>query len=218
MLRHSGFNFFETPIAKAKFDCEMKVKDQNTAYQIDGIAGAGNSKEALSLCLQNIKDGLADEDTYFIAARIAFHINDMQKAEQLVSSLLAIDPDHIHGWVLLGEIHKAQADTIRHEHSMKMAEELFPSAKESGLLNLTPAKTVIVNEDSGQAQTEKGKGISPDDSSFETVTFAEICISQGYFNKALKILKDLSARDPENRDLIRRIDDLERKMDRKPGT
>jgi len=196
----------------------MKDLDRNTAYELDGIAGKGNLREALNLSLQNIKDGLADEDTYFIAARIAFHLNEMQKAEQLLNSLLAMDPDHVHGWVLLGEIQKSQADLIRHEHSMKMAEELFPAAKESGLLNVTQPKSIIENKDAHQAQDEKGKGLSLDDTSFETVTFAEICISQGYFNKALKILKDLSARDPENRDLLQRIDDLESTMNRKPGT
>ncbi len=177
-----------------------------SAYEIDEIGKRGQVQDALSMALEAIRSGVQDDDLYVIGASLAYQLGDLEKAGQLINALLARDPDHVNGWILFGQIHQAKGDIIRAGQGRSMAENLFPAirdieiAAEKSPSAQVSADTVSKNETSGE------------DINFDTMTFAEICTRQGYYNKALKIYYDLLKKNPHDPELKRRIEDLTKRL------
>ncbi len=185
----------------------MDEKNKIEAFDIDQVGKRGQMREALETALDCIRTGADSPDLYYVAAKIAFQLNDIEKAQQLIDKLLVLDPDHINGWLLFGEIHAMKADFARALYGHKMAEELFPALEEFGILiNYKPTL------DSENEREDVTAGSIFDDSVFDTITFAEICVKQGYYNKALKIYTDLLEKNPDNNELRKKIEELKKKM------
>jgi tetratricopeptide (TPR) repeat protein len=178
-----------------------------TPLDIDLIAKSGSLREALNLALKEIRAGAREIDLFYLAARIAFELGDLTKSEQLIKHLLAIDPEHLNGWVLFGKVFHQKGDLTRSNYGLRRAEEIFPDLSEQDLLG--ELKKDETRKIAGGAQRGTGhKEI------FETETYADICVKQGYLNKALKIYSDLREQYPDNAGLERKIDELKKKMEK----
>jgi len=177
-----------------------------SAYDIDLISRRGNLRQALTLALEAIKKGVVETDLFFIAADMAFQLGDLDKAEQLTNTLLVMDPEHLKGWVLFGEIYSNRNDIIRASHARQMAMTLFPALtgadKESSDFFSMDIKDIKVT----------GRDRPAEKLDFDTITYADICASQGYFNKALKIYQDHLKKSPDDEELKKKIADIEKRL------
>jgi len=186
----------------------MKQNDdtKTSAYDIDLISRRGNLRHALDMALEAIKKGVAETDLFFIAADVAFQLGDLDKAEQLANALLVMDPEHLKGWVLFGEIYAKKNDIIRAGHARQMAVNLFPALAEADK----------ENSDFFSMDNNNIKITGPDKKAekldFDTITYADICASQGYFNKALKIYQDHLKKNPDDEELKKKIADIEKRL------
>lgn len=187
---------------------ENNEKKASTAYDVDQIAKNGMLQEALDQALQAIRQGLHEDDLYMVAAGLAFQLGDLDKAAQLIDRLLASDPEHINGWILFGQIHRQKQDITRADYGRLQAESLFPGLSEIDFDgNAAGEKVTAFNAVEPAASSEQRID-------FDTMTFAEICAEQGYYNKALKIYYDLLEKDPQNMDLKRRIEELNKRLNK----
>lgn len=177
-----------------------------SAYEISQIGDKGQLQDALSMALEAIRDGVRDDDLFFIAANLAYQLGDLDKAAQLVSALVTSDPDHVNGWILFGKIFEARNDGVRAGHGRLMARSIFPALGEP-----QPDVIEVCGGDGGNGEVVEKEQIG-EEISFDTVTFAEICTRQGYYNKALKIYHDLLKKNPHDAELKRRIDDLNKRL------
>ena len=177
-----------------------------SAYEIDEIGRRGKVQDALFLALEAIRSGVQDNDLFVIGASLAYQLGDLNKAAQLVNALLARDPDHVNGWILFGQINRSKGDIVRANYGRSMAENLFPAIKEMEIVINDPG-SVSATADPVGPKEPPGENIS-----FDTMTFAEICTRQGYYNKALKIYHDLLKKNPHDSELKRRIDDLNKRL------
>ena len=177
-----------------------------SAYEIDEIGKRGKVQDALSLALEAIRSGVQDDDLYVIGASLAYQLSDLEKAGQLINALLTRDPDHVNGWILFGQIHQAKGDIVRAGYGRSMAENLFPAISDIEIV-VEESPSALVSGDPISASE-----ISGEDISFDTMTFAEICTRQGYYNKALKIYYDLLKKNPHDPELKRRIEDLTKRL------
>jgi len=183
-------------------------RDENnslTPFDIDQLGRTGSLREALNLALKEIRAGSRETDLFYMAARMAFELDDLAKSEQLLKHLLTLDPEHLNGWVLYGKVHYKKGDLARSNYGLRKAEEIFPALADQDLLG-DPLRAETM-----KAAKEK-RGIGKE--IFETETYADICVKQGYLNKALKIYSDLKEQFPDNPGLGRKIDDLKKKMGR----
>jgi tetratricopeptide (TPR) repeat protein len=188
---------------------EMKIEETDlTAYGIDQLGRSGMMREALALALEAVQKGEDDGDLYFVAADLAYRLRELDKAAFLVNRLLAKDPEHIGGWVLFGNIFTARGDLIRAGYGRSRAEDLFPALAEMGILDDIPSGSEAGSRERGR------RSLSAEELDFETMTFAEICVEQGYHNKALKIYSDLLEKDPGNDKIRSRVAELKKRLDR----
>jgi tetratricopeptide (TPR) repeat protein len=171
-------------------------------FEIAQMGKSGSLREALNAALKRIRDGEKDDEFLYIAATIAYELGDIQKAEQLVRLLLVSDPEQINGWLLFGRIYQRRGDMIRYGFCLNRAEEISPAIAE---LNL---HVIARNAEMMSKQSQNGGS----ELNFETATYADICITQGYFNKALKIYSDLKEKDPGNPVYDLKIDEIRKKM------
>jgi tetratricopeptide (TPR) repeat protein len=176
-----------------------------TPFDIDQLGKSGSLREALNLALKEIRAGARDIDLFYIAAMVAFELGDLAKTEQLLKHLLALDPEHLSGWVLFGKVYHKKGDQARASYGLKRAEELFPALAGQDLLDN------LGKQDGKQAMKSVGTSTNVKEI-FETETYADICVKQGYLNKALKIYSDLIVQFPDNPGLAQKIDELKKKM------
>jgi hypothetical protein len=87
-----------------------------------------------------------------------------------------------------------------------MAETLFPAlAKiDSEAARLPDEKN---REDEDKKDRPPREGLN-----FDTITYADICARQGYYNKALKIYQDHLKKNPDNEELKKKIADIEKRI------
>jgi tetratricopeptide (TPR) repeat protein len=177
-----------------------------SSFDIDEISKRGNLRHALDLALEAIKEGVFETDLYLVAADMAFRLGDLDKAEQLTNRLLVLDPEHVKGWLLFGEIYTKKNDIIRAGHTRQMAETLFPAL----------AKVDVESERSSDEENcddgDKKDRPPREGLSFDTITYADICARQGYYNKALKIYQDHLKKNPDNEELKKKIADIEKRI------
>lgn len=185
---------------------EQDKKTQISAFDIDAISRRGNLRDALNLALEEIKSGSFETNLHFIAGSIAFSLGDLEKAEQLVNRLLVLDPEHIKGWLLFGEIYTRKNDIVRATHAHQMAETLFPALTKIDNESVYFFEKV---ENENKNVKEPKEGLN-----FDTVTYADICATQGYYNKALKIYQDHLRKNPYDEELKKKIADIEKKVKR----
>jgi tetratricopeptide (TPR) repeat protein len=172
-------------------------------FEIDQLGKSGDLREALNFALHEIREGSRDIQLYFLAATLAYDLGDIQKSEQLVRLLLSADPEHLNGWLLFGRIHYRKGDQARAAYGISRAKELFPVLAEFNILN--DLKTIEPSNNVENATTA-------DAMSFDTRTFADICVKQGYYNKALKIYSELREKRPDDPEIGQKIDEIKRKM------
>jgi tetratricopeptide (TPR) repeat protein len=172
-------------------------------FEIDQLGKSGDLREALNFALHEIREGSREVQLYYLAATLAYDLGDIQKSEQLLKLLLSADPEHINGWLLFGKIHRRKGDLARSAYGFNRAEEIFPALVEFNILNNLKAPQPSKDAENSSA----GDGMS-----FETRTFADICVKQGYYNKALKIYSELKEKQPDDPEIGQKIDEIKRKM------
>ena len=180
-----------------------EIKSVLTAYEIDAVARRGELRRALDLTLEAIKDGSVESDLYYVAADYSFRLGDLDKALQLVNSLLVCDPQHLGGWHLFGEICIRKNDIVRAGHAERMVETLFPASINRDI----DFADSVLKDNNNQNQNKARAGLN-----FDTLTFADICASQGYYHKALKIYQDHLLKNPDDEITRRKIEDLEKRL------
>jgi len=158
------------------------------------------------MALEAIKKGVAETDLFFIAADMAFQLGDLDKAEQLANTLLVMDPEHLKGWVLFGEIFSKKNDIIRAGHARQMAKTLYPA-----LTGADKESSDFFSMDNNNIEIA-GRDKPVEKLDFDTITYADICASQGYFNKALKIYHDHLKKNPDDEELKKKIADIEKRL------
>ncbi|UCC78382.1 MAG: tetratricopeptide repeat protein [Candidatus Zixiibacteriota bacterium] len=184
-------------------------KDKTTRiadFTIDPISRQGMLQDALDLALEAIKNGSFETDLYFFAADMAYRTGDIHKAEQLIDRLLALDPDHVEGWTLFGDIHNRINNIAGNLDAHHITETLVPdlTAEEIKTFNF------FKNMDN---KSKDGKIEEPKESlNFDTITYADICARQGYYNKALKIYQDHLKKNPHDEGLKKKIADIEKRL------
>jgi tetratricopeptide (TPR) repeat protein len=187
----------------------MKIEDSDlTAYGIDRIGRRGLLREALDLALKAIEAGRDDSDLCFVAADTAYRLGDLEKAAQLINRLLTRDPEHVNGWVLFGRIFAARNDLVRAAYGRSQAENLFPALTGMGIFDDLPSGS------DSRPRAKDRSSLAAEELDFETMTFAEICAQQGYYNKALKIYGDLQKKNPGNEDIKNRVIQLRKRLNR----
>ena len=183
-------------------------KSKFSPYEIDRLGINGELQKALDIALEQIRNGSHNSDLYYIGARIAFDLCNIPKAEQLTNLLLAAEPEHINGWILYGKINSLKGDRHRSEYGIKRAEEIFPGLAHVNILR------ELQKQQPAKKPMEKIEPQPVDEESFNTATFAEICVKQGYLNKALKIYIDMRTKNPANLDIDKRIEEIKRKIEK----
>lgn len=187
----------------------MKIEDSDlTAYGIDQIGRRGLLREALDLALKAIESGRDESELFLVAADMAYGLGDLDKASQLINRLLSQDPEHVNGWVLFGRIFAAKNDLVRAAHGRSQAENLFPGLAGMGIFD------ELYSGSENVPRAKDRSTLAAEELDFETMTFAEICVKQGYFNKALKIYSDLQKKDPRNEDIKNRVIELKKRLNR----
>ena len=174
-------------------------------FDIAQMGKSGSLREAFNAAMKKIRDGDKDNELFYVAAGIAYELGDMQKAEQLVKHLLLADSEQVNGWLLYGGIYNRRGEINRYAYCVNRAEEISPALSELNLRAL--AKGSVIEE-----KTEINGSGSTRELSFDTATYAEICVRQGYYNKALKIYGDLRDKDPDNSEYASKIEDIRKKM------
>jgi tetratricopeptide (TPR) repeat protein len=187
---------------------DNEKKAISSPFDIDQMSKTGALREALNSALSAVRAGAKDPDLFYISAKIAYELGDMQKAEQLIAILLAADPEHINGWLLFGRIFHRKGDLARSGYGLKRAEEIFPAFFEIGIQNI--AREIATPKKAESAVS----GSTTLDPNFETETFADICVKQGYYNKALKIYGELKDKNPQEKRFELKIDEVKKKMGR----
>ena len=175
---------------------------QISPFEIAKMGKTGSLRDTLNAALKRIRDGEKDNEFFYVAATIAFELGDMQKAEQLVRLLLMSDPEQINGWLLFGKIYYRRGDMIRYNYCLNRAEEISPAIAEMNLHTIARSSENMTNSESNSGA----------ELNFETATYADICIAQGYLNKALKIYSDLKDKDPGNPVYDIKIEEIRKKM------
>ncbi len=107
---------------------------------------------------------------------------------------------------MFGRISRGLGDLVRADYGRAMAESIFPALKEMEMTIDSP------EAEQTRIQSSRGREQSPEEINFDTMTFAEICTRQGYYNKALKIYYDLLKKNPHDPELKRRIEDLNKRL------
>jgi tetratricopeptide (TPR) repeat protein len=184
----------------------MSTEDRASyaAFDIDRMGNIGGLREALNSALGEIRERKRDGALFYVAARIAYELNDLSKSEQLVRLLLSLEPEHLNGWLLFAKIYYRRGDMARSNYAVDMIEEIYPALSE---LNLRHGFKRPSTE-----EADNGSDAIWKDSNFETETYADICVDQGYLNKALMIYSELSLANPEKSELSRKIAELKAKM------
>ena len=184
----------------------MNIDSNAVSFSTDleYIARQDRMREALNVALRSIRAGVYEQDLLYIAADIAFSLGDLDKSEQIVRRLLMLTPESLAGWSLFGKIRYRKDNILRANRKFNRAKVYSSRSSRVGFATI---------EVTGDMAAKNIKKTSPE-VSFDTITFAEICTKQGYYNKALKIYYDLLQKNPENDDLKQRIKDLEKRLGR----
>lgn len=185
-----------------KKDKTIRIADS----AVDSISRRGVLRDALDLALEAIKNGSLEADLYFFAADMAFRTGDILKAEQLLHRLLALDPEHVKGWTLFGEINKRKNNIIETCCDHHMTEVLIPDLTTQDIETSNFLKKMDNENKNGKIEGPKEK------LNFDTITYADICARQGYYNKALKIYQDHLRKNPHDEGLKKKIADIEKRL------
>ena len=174
------------------------------ALDIEEISKRGNLKDTLDLLLEAIRVRGFESDLYFAAANMAFRLGDLRKAEQLAGRLLEYDPEHGGAWMLYGEITGRISSIIR------------TGGKSDGLTAVDRASGELLGRDLGRIESrdiDMSRDGQKESLDFDTITYADICASQGYYNKALKIYQDHLKRNPDNEELRKKIESIRKRLE-----
>jgi tetratricopeptide (TPR) repeat protein len=179
---------------------------KNLVRNFESITMRGSLRDTLDMVLEMIKEGSLETGLYYNAANMAFHLGDLVKARQLVNRLLELDPGHTNGWMLFGDIKDREKNIIDSNNYARVEDQLLP---DSILINGGSPSLIVRVAKKGDDTVcdEQNKNLD-----FDTITYADICARQGYYNKALKIYQDHLRENPENEELRKKIENIRKRL------
>ncbi len=119
--------------------------------------------------------------------------------------LLAQDPENTMALAILAEHARADGRWEEASRFYQRLTELDPG-RETWVTLLEEVRSRQLARPRGQAAMEDGAGRKP----VPTMTLVDIYLAQGYRDRALAVLRDMAAVDPERTDVQRRLQDVER--------
>ncbi len=168
----------------------------------DAYRRHGNLKEALEVC----KKGLQKHASYTLAqvvlGRILREQGKITEAADEFKMVLEIDPDNLLAHNLLGSIYLEKKDFQAAIEEFQKVLTLNPD-DEDAQKELKVAIEKAAGENQGH-QTDSKKENIPESKaatvkeSTATLTLAELYLKQGHFDKAIEVLQELLADDPQN--------------------
>jgi len=215
-------------------EIEQPTSPDIEAFRAMELLKAGDKIRAINLCHKALDDFGPNGNLFLVKARAHLELGDAGFAEDALLKLLNEEPEHPAGWAMLGEVYFRQGRTVKVEYCRRRLAQIFPAFADC----LRPADDIAGAEDKGSAKDDAERthvpieelyssGIVPlDDLSgdgrktdakednsagdiFETSTFAEICLAQGKFEKALEIYRRLLKQDPGNETYINKVNMLQ---------
>jgi len=173
-----------------------------------------------------------------VLSQIYIDAGDIAAAEKALQVILSQNPDDLESKILLNSLARTishplaesqgQATVISDKEIEKRDDELFPADEAEEPIDLEDAEILeeVVEEEYEKdvfiypEQAEKSdlsffmSGGREEQDPLNTVTLAELYVSQGFLKRALTIYRELLEADPDNIELKRRLLELKRQSDK----
>lgn len=176
----------------------------------DAYRKNGQIDEAIGLCEKGLERYPDYASARVILAKCFYDKGATERARDEFARVLEIDPDNMvarkyMGEILLGEDRKEEAA----EHLRRLLSIDPTNAEASRILEEIEAKFQVKEidlSDKKQVRDERPGELA-------TMTLAGIYAAQGYYNKALKIYRDILEREPGNDEVQGMVDKLQTLLD-----
>jgi tetratricopeptide (TPR) repeat protein len=173
-----------------------------------------------------------------VLSQIYIDAGDIAAAEKALQVILSQSPDDLESKILLNSLARStshpvteaqgQAAVIGGREIEKVNDELFPGDEAEEPIELEDAEILeeLVEEENAedlfiyQEQADKGdlsfflSGGRKADDPLNTITLAELYVSQGFLKRALTIYREMLEADPDNMELKRRLVELKQESDK----
>ncbi len=168
--------------------------------QAEELLNQGEFSKVIELCEKNIQT-----DSHILSARIIysqalFSLNRLDDAAEQLYQILAIDPSHIAGLKMLGDVQYQKQEFVSAMASYGRVLEIDPDCRGlkspfTAKVEETPAKLTIVR---GAETTVSAKAFLVE-RPFRTETVGDIYLKQGQLREALEIFRELAHGNQNNR-------------------
>ena len=195
----------ESQAAVERWETRMRAKESGAAFLrlADLLLAADRSEEALKVLEDKVAGGNAYHGALLQLGRLLFQRGRDLEARSHLLRLLGDDPGNKLALIELAERAAAALRWDEASRYFQRLSELDPqnSHWEERLRN---ARTEAANRPGGGG-LHSGAGYRP----LPTLTLVEIYLAQGYRDKALAVLQEMSAADPDRLEVRDRIREIE---------
>ena len=157
---------------------------------------------------------------YTVLGRVQAQRGDLAAAAAAFEKALLLDPGNLTSLKGLARLHAQRGERQQAERLLQRAIAQKPddAAALKMLAALAPAVAESPEVDASAAEGVDA-GIDPASGDpISTATIAEIYIRQGFFNRALKVYRDLLQVDPHNDEIRRKLVELKQRIDSLQGS
>ena len=169
---------------------------------------------AVTLAQQRLDHHPGDMDAWFVIASCWVNMERISEASEILQQLEQI----ISGW---SQLYQSLGDSFRRKGLIQEAAKLYRKA-----LTMNPDPRIREELSATIARLEEGS--RPDEftaydrvseieqisSDFHTITLAELYIKQGHLTMARDVLKKMIIRDPQNINVLKKLEYVETLMDK----
>ncbi len=219
-------------------EIEQPTSPDIEAFRAMELLKAGDKIRAINLCHKALDDFGPNGNLFLVKARAHLELGDAGFAEDALLKLLHEDPEHPAGWAMLGEVYFRQERTLKVEYCRRRLAQIFPAFSDYIKANEDSIGAPVENQRKGDTGithvpieeldssgmvplddlrgASSNEGIGEESSAgdiFETSTFAEICLAQGKYEKALEIYRNLLKHNPENETYISKVNMLQSRLE-----
>lgn len=197
---------------------EILAKDPRSTVFVplaEAYRQMGLLDDALEIATRGVQTHSAFCPGYTVLGRIQAQRGELSAAAGAFEKALLIEPQNLTALKGLAKVRMHQGDRGRALTLVQRAVSLSPddAAAQKMLAALaasppTPA-AVVPTKPAGSAEP----AAAPVDEPISTATIAEIYIRQGFFNRALKVYRDLLAADPHNDEIRQKLVALKRRIE-----